>query len=340
MTTKSERGDPWSGIPTPDRAAAISARRVDPSVRWGIFWGIDADRNCLVLIRHARVVGRPLRLPKLRGLRIEIEHSSESAHDSLVVRLVHREQREIFHRLCLDIVEAAGRAETEERAVERFLTRTWRWHRLLAGAPDGRLSDREQQGLIGELRTLDARLMPELRPTVAVQCWSGPFGAPRDFEIGRIYVEAKARRGGATPHVLVTSAHQLDAAASDRVFLSVVEVTRAVDDDIGAATLSEYAGRIRATVAERELDAVELFDERLAAAGLDWNDDYSDRRWLLGDERLFEVRDDFPHIAASRLPSGVDNVRYSISLVECERFRVGASDLAAAIRGATHDWNR
>ena len=262
----------------------------------------DRRRPQLPRVHTARAVGRSLRLPKLRGLRIGIEHSSESAHDSLAVRLIHREQRDIFHRLCLDIVEAAGRAETEERAVERFLARTWRWHRLLAGAPDGRLSDREQQGLIGELRTLEARVMPELGLAAAIQCWSGPFGASRDFEIGRTYIEAKARRGGATPHVPVTSAHQLDAAAAERVFLSVVEVTRAVDDDANATTVSEYAERIRATVAERELRAVDLFDERLAAAGLDWNDDYSDRRWLLGEERLFEVRDGFPvSVRLSRL---------------------------------------
>ena len=80
--------------------------------------------------------------------------------------------------------------------VAEFLARTWRWHRLLQGSRDGRLGDEEQKGLIGELVVLERRLLrllPVLRALDAVRSWTGPLDTPRDFEISRIHVEAKAR---------------------------------------------------------------------------------------------------------------------------------------------------
>ena len=86
--------------------------------------------------------------------------------------------------------------------------RTWRWHHLLRGGGSTlcyRLE--EQKGLLGELLVLE-------RPfccltsgaSTAVAAWRGPLGSPKDFEIGRVAIEVKARRGGAIArHVAITS---------------------------------------------------------------------------------------------------------------------------------------
>ena len=335
MTTETE--DPWKEIMPPDRAATVSAKRVDPSLSWDMFWAVEADRTCLLILQHRKETRPPRRLPKLRGLQVEAYSADQGPHDRLIVRLKDREQREIFHRLCLDIIAATGSAKTEEQAIARFLTRTWRWHRLLMGGRDGRLSDEEQKGLIGELVVLEKHLIPVLGISTAVRCWKGPLGTPKDFEIGRTCIEAKARRGTATPHVKISSEHQLDSADSDNLFLHVTEITAATDDTGDPVTISKIVERLHAIIADQDPATVDLFEALLAAIGFDWDDDYSDKRWLIGREDLFEVRDDFPRITPFMYPGGVSDLRYSISLPDCEPFRVDIENLIAAISGGCDD---
>ena len=328
--------DPWSGISPPARTSRISARRVDRPTPWGLYWGVDADRNILLILQHASAVGRSRHLPALRGLRVEVQLADDSSDERIVIRLTDPEQREIFLRFCQDIVDATALARTEEQAVERFLARTWRWHRLLRSGRESRLGDEEQKGLIGELVVLERHLLPTLGALDAVRCWIGPLDAPQDFEISRVRVEAKAQ-SPATPRVTISSEHQLDSGDGDTLFLHVTEVMNSAEGTSGAFTVTEVASRIRSVIAEYDMVAVDLFEERLSHVEFDWTDDYSDRLWLVGRESLYEVREGFPRITPAMFPGGVDKVCYTISLPECEAFRAELPVLATAVAGATDD---
>ena len=281
---KSDLSDPWKPIKRPDKMSTVTARRVDSSSPWGVFWAIDADGNCLLMLQFRRETMEPRRLPKLRGLQVETRSPEVGPHGLLVIRLLEREQREIFHRLCLDIVAATVAAESEEEAIERFLGRTWRWHRLLRSGRDGRLTEEEQRGLAGELRFLGTHLLPIVGVAVAVRCWTGPLDSPKDFEIGGNCVEVKARRGTATPYVAIASEHQLDSSGVSFLYLYVAEVTAATEDS--ALTITEMAEEVRSVIAAGDPAAIELFEERLLSIGFDWEDDYSDKRWFTGREHL------------------------------------------------------
>ena len=263
---------------------------------------------------------------------METSATEDGLGERVVIRLTDGEQREVFHRFCVDVVEATRVARTAEEAVERFLARTWRWHRLLRSGRDGRLSDEEQKGLIGELRVIEHYLLDITGARDAVEGWGGPLGSPKDFQLGLVVVEAKAR----TPQrseVDISSINQLDAAGATRLFLSVTEVAAAADESAGAVTVADVAARVRTAVAALDVSATILFEERLAAAGFDWEDDYVDRRWTIGEEALYEVADGFPRITPSMVPPAVDDVRYTISLSGCENFRVSTATLGEAISG-------
>lgn len=323
--------DPWSGIVQPDQIDNVTALRVNRSSRWDLFWGVDTEQTCLLILRFQRGTQVLPQLPRLRGLTVERRSPAADPDDVLIIRLLETEHREIFHRLCLDIVDATDGAETEAEAISRFVARTWRWHRLLRGGRDGRLDEEEQKGLIGELGLLETHLLPTLEFSQAVRSWRGPLGTPKDFEIGRVGVEVKARRGASSPHLSISSEHQMDSTGMDVLFLQVVEITEAVSDAANALTVTEIAGRIRSVIDARDPMTADLFDARLFATGFDWADDYSDRRWIRGREQFFHVRDGFPRITRSVLPAGVLNVRYSISLPDCEPYRVSSDDLLELI---------
>jgi len=241
--------------------------------------------------------------------------------------------RDIFHRLCLDIMAAADRAGSEIEAVQLFLARTWRWHHLLRGGGDGRLTPEEQKGLIGELIVLETILLPILSPAEAVATWHGPLGAPKDFEVGRACIEAKARRGAATPYVAISSEHQLDFSGIDILFVHVSELDQEHSAAKDGFTVTAIAERCRQAIASRDRGAMEPFETLLEATGFRWEDDYSDVRWVQGRQHLFKVGPGFPAITAASCPTGVSNVRYSIALMECEPYRVTQDEVISVLMG-------
>lgn len=328
--------DPWKPISPPDQTSNVSGRRVDPKLSWRMFWAVDAEKNCLLMLQYNPVNKPENKLPKLRGLEVEIRTPETDEVSLLVIRLIDSEQREIFYRLCLDIISATRLANTEKEAVERFLARTWRWHRLLRVGKDGRLSSEEQKGLIGELEILRQVLIPVIGVQTSVKSWTGPLGAPKDFEIGRTCLEAKARRGAATPFVTISNEHQLDTNGVNSLILYVSEITAAGENDTNAATITQIAQMALQIIESLDMSMSELFEERLAATGFDWADDYSDQKWLRGPNHTYEVNEDFPRVTSNMYPSGVGNLRYSIFLPDCEPFRINPQHLNEMITEGAH----
>lgn len=335
---RTDSSDPWEGLSPPAQTASVSGRRVDPELQWDIYWAVDSDNSCLLILQHARENQPKNKLPNLRGLEIESRAPREGNHALLVIRLKDNEQKEIFHQLSLDIVGATRMARSEAEAIERFLARTWRWHRLLRGGRDERLSEEEQKGLIGELWFMRRHLFPSIGVGASIKSWTGPLDSPKDFEVGRVCIEVKARRGAATPFVAISTEHQLDGAQLDALFLNVTEVTGTSIEDPKGVTVTGVAKSVLEDVQEKDVATVELFEERLLAVGFDWVDDYTDKNWLIGPEHLFEVSGGFPRITPSMYPKGAANVRYSISIQDCEPFRTDHVYMKSLLpRGANDD---
>ena len=329
MTTN----DPWESIEAPTGDAGFSARRIPDTGThaWGLYWAVDRHRHCILILQHHTGDARSRRLPRLRGLRVETQKTEDQSGNRLIIRLTDCEQRDVFHRFCMDIVDATRPSRTEEEAVERFLVRTWRWHRLLRGGGDVRLSQEEQKGLMGELCLLERQLIPAIGPADALQSWTGPVGATKDFQVGRTGIEVKTHSPH-VPKVRISSAEQLDTAGTARLFLHVVEVSEAPGDP-ASVTITDVASRVRDTIASLDISANILFEERLNAVGFDWNDDYSDNPLLIGDLSLFEVLEEFPRISPPMFVPGVEDVQYSVILSCCEKFRVDMTVLTQTISG-------
>lgn len=325
--------DPWKDLAPPSAADAINAKRVSADLPWGFFWARSIDHRCLLLLQHSEASTPRGRLPLLKEIEVTVFDGNRDGDQTLVWKLLDSAHRDIFHTLCEDIVASASRATTEREAVDVALARTWRWYHLLRGGTDGRLSHEEQKGLIGELLVIENDLLPRISVGDTVAAWRGPLGAPKDFEIGRICVEAKARRGAATPYIAISSENQLDETGTDILFLRVVDLDQAPSDAGHGFSLSDIANRIRSAVSALDERAGIAFEDLLSAAGFQRDDDYSDSRWVTGAIRLYRVRGGFPRITAQSASPGVTNVKYTISLTACEPFRVEDDALQSALEG-------
>ena len=325
--------DPWKSIVPPTQNDQIHALRVPNTgdLDWGLYWAKDSLKRCLLILQHDSDRLHTQRLPKLQGLQVEVLNTENRSGKRLVIRLMDSGQRDVFHRFCIDIINTTNASPSQEEAIKSFLIRIWRWHHLLRGGSDGLLSLKEQKGLIGELSVLEYQLLPFTDAVSALRSWMGPDGAPKDFQVGNVAIEAKTR----SPHVStigISSAEQLDKMASERLFLHVTEVSEALGNS-DAVTITDVVLRIRDTFVTFDISAVTLFEERLSAAGFDWNDDYSGHPLLIGGFFLYEVVDGFPCITPLMSPPGVKCLRYTIELNQCKRFRVDMKVMTRLLSG-------
>jgi hypothetical protein len=325
--------DPWASIRQPDSTALLAMRRVSVDAHWGFYWAKDQAGKCLLVLMHDAASTPTGTLPHPRGLSVELTEPSEGRR-ALLLKLQDVSQRDIFLKLAIDIMEATQTSPTEPEAVSLALARTWRWHHLLKGGSGGKLGNEEQKGLIGELLVLKRHLLPLMSPLAAISAWRGPLGAPKDFEIGRLAIEAKARRGSATPFVRISSEHQLDTSDCDRLFLHVVDLDSTNEDAhrSNVVSVASLADEIRGLVNSVDRVAIEMFEACLVSAGITRTNDYEDDLWVEGRTRVFDVIEGFPRITPTSAGASVRGVQYSIDLADSEHFAVLLAEIADEIR--------
>ncbi|MCY4307598.1 MAG: PD-(D/E)XK motif protein [Rhodobacteraceae bacterium] len=302
--------DPWTKLGPGD------ARRVNFDGKWEFFWVVLEDNMPGLMLGLPESIQKPeIKLPKLKNIVISFRLVPKGK--AFVLGLKEKSQVEIFETLCRNVVTAGESAESVENALFRAIQRTRRWHYLLRSGKNDSMSLEEQRGLIGELACL-RDLVNGLGKETAIEAWTGPFGSVRDFELIGSCIEVKTRKVAARPYISISSEDQLADVEGCRVFLQVVNVASAVIPD--GNTLHDFV-RITGELFEASDTALEKWENAIYSTGYDPANDYENRRWMLQSTINYEVLDDFPRIS-SPLPSGVEKVRYNLSLENCEPFKL------------------
>lgn len=298
--------DPWKDL------TEGNMRRVDARGKHDFFWATVENKAPALLMGLELETEMAADLPTLKNIDVQFRTVNGRA---LVISLLDNAHREIFETLCRDIVEAAEGAPDQSAALDRVIRRTLRWHFLLKGGSSLGLSKEEQRGLVGELAFL-REIATDVSPETAIEGWTGPDGAAKDFEFPTACIEVKARRGAAKPYVRISSEDQLSDVTGRKLFLRVYDVDSAVIPEG-----DNLHGHVEKTVAmfEDYPDCLDALEERLEAVGYDHTHDYEKRRWIVGTCRTFAVAEGFPRITPP-LTSGVHNVTYAIDLAECAQF--------------------
>jgi hypothetical protein len=308
---------PWSGL----EAGKIDTRRVDASANWNWFWAV-LPRADVALVLKLSSLPEPLPdLPNLKNL--EIRFQTLPGGPILYIRLKDNAQLELFETLCRDVMASAELAETEAGALDRAIARTFRWHYLLRGGKQEALAEEAQKGLIGEIEVLKL-LISTVGTTPALAAWTGPSGAPKDFELKADCIEVKARRGASQPFVKIANEYQLADVPGRRLWLGVLAVDK-VHAPHGR-TLTEYVTEVTDHLQQMEPHAITSWDLHLADAGFDTAHDYSAWRWIVSKPDFYVVSSDFPRIV-SPVPEGVGSVTYALSLSACAPFQTDWGNL-------------
>ena len=312
---------PWSGL----EAGKVDTRRVSASARWNWFWAVMPRADIALVLQLGDLPKPTPDLPKLRNL--EIRFQTLPGGPILYIRLKDNAQLELFETLCRDVMAAGELAETEAEALERAIGRTFRWHYLLRGGKLEVLSEEAQKGLIGEIEVLKL-LIANIGAKPALTAWTGPSGAPKDFELKADCIEVKARRGASQPFVKITNEHQLADVPDRRLWLAVLAVDK-VQSPHGM-TLTEYVAEVTEFLERTEPSAIMDWDLHLADVGYDLLHVYSAWRWIVSAPVFHAVAEGFPRIAAP-VPLGLSSVSYALALSACTPFRTDWGDVRSQL---------
>ncbi len=302
---------PWAGL----EVGKIDTRRVSASARWNWFWAVMPRADAALVLQLADLPQPIPDLPKLRNL--EIRFQTLPGGPILYIRLKDNAQLELFETLCLDVMAAGELAVAEAEALERAIGRTFRWHYLLRGGRLEVLSEEAQKGLIGEIEVLKL-LIEAIGAKAALTSWTGPSGAPKDFELKTACIEVKARRGASQPFVTIANEYQLADVPSRCLWLAVLAVDK-VQPPHGK-TLTECIAELTELLEKTEPSAITDWDLHLADAGFDFLHDYTAWRWLVSKPDFHVVTEGFPRIAEP-VPLGIASVSYALALTACTPYR-------------------
>ena len=273
------------------------------------------DAPCLLLSTQLSAEA----LFELGGLRLITVPDSRGP--LLVLSLEDTGRRDLFVKLCADLVEAA--ASDPANALSRFLQRLEAWRQFLRDRQDG-LSRTDVIGLIGELLVLERLLGLD---AAIVSTWEAPADGLHDFHARGHSLEIKAGLGP-SPTITISRLDQLDTAGLRRLDLVHIKLVEARD----GRTLGDIILSIRGMIP----GMVPQFDNAILRRGLLPDDDAARNapRVQMRTMDTYLVSDGFPRLLRTSLPVAITDATYTLDVRALAAFAADTTEtLEAFIRG-------
>lgn len=316
-------------------STGLVALRLNPESRFNVFAALEpATARRFLLIKSGRNDVRPQRpLPVGRGFRVQfvVNAADRDGANSLQFELIDPTHADVFDVIGNNVLAQVLAAADDKGAFEVFVTQIEEWQRFLDSLPSAGLSPQARQGLFAELWFMREFLLSEQTAANAVGSWAGPKAQAKDFQFSGLAVEVKSSAAKEHSRFTISNELQLDASSVGRLLLCGVLLEPLT---AGGTSLPDIIAAIRTSIAGDHA-ALRVFSDKLLQTGYrDIDAQNYVERYALRSVRFFDVQDGFPRIVASDLRHGVGDVRYSILLSECERFRV-SDDAARLLIGQT-----
>lgn len=307
-----------TGVP-----AGLVVLRLHPESRFNVFAAYEAaTTRRFLLIKSPRNDVRPRRpLPAGRGFRVRfvVNAVDPDGASSLQFELIDPTHADVFDVIGNNVLAHVLASPDDKGAFDAFIAQIDEWQRFLDALPGDGLSPQARQGLFAELWFMREFLLREQTPANAVGSWAGPRAQAKDFQFSGLAVEVKSSAAKEHSRFGISNELQLDAQSVGRLLLCGVLLEPLT---AGGTSLPEVIEAIRHSLAGDRAAFREFSDKLLQTGYRDIDAQNYVERFAVRSLRFFDVRDDFPRIVASDLRAGVGDVRYSILLSECERFRV------------------
>lgn len=316
-----ELHEAWNSAASRQSQAPASAGgqyvyRTDKASRIGTFAGVDPEGSLLFAVETTQT---PPHLD-LRSDAIDYfrQERAELGSWLLFLRLKRGELRDVFARLCQDLIHSLTSATNDQEVTAAVVSRIRLWQQLFELRPSGILAPHQVKGLTAELLYMLRQLESGSREAdEVVSAWLGPTRCDQDFVFSSESVEVKAI-GPSSELVSINSLQQLQ---SERpLFLSIWTLRQAAPTELAACTLNGLVLRIEGFL-HTAPSALMAFRDRLLSAGYVHSSTYDTIAFEPLDEETFSVSGDFPRLVESDVPLGVSSATYTLSMHWIRQFQ-------------------
>lgn len=311
VTIVTMMNNPWLGL---DRLNKI---RVKESIKYNIFWVVDALNQYGLMIQCDEDFIQPRREIKLKGIEIRLDHTSTP--NLLILLLKERKDWEIFLILCNDLINVLKKEDKD--IIVKVIKRLERWQKLLQKTALKVMSKEEQMGLFSELSILLDYLIPVYGVSTAIHSWVGALGDKQDFLLEELAIEVKSYRITSGNSVWISSKEQLNS-EKNPLFLLACALNEAGSGNTVADLVKSISAKIEADGLLVE------FDEKVEEYGyIPEIQKESLTKFLLEKVNGFEVKEGFPKISLEQVSPLIKRLKYNIDLSECSQFKVNITDI-------------
>ena len=307
--------NPWLGMPE------STQRRTKAETPHDLFWITDLQGKYGFLLRSKDRFQNTKLPANLKGIEL-LKRNSNSGYGELFLILNDKEDWQIFHALCSDLISITDAYLSDSEMIFAVETRLKRWQQLLRNRRIEAISLHQQMGLFCELLCLRDVVVPKYGIEQAITSWVGPDFDKQDFLLDEAIIEVKSYRTSKGQSIKISSVKQL---LSDKVPLFLL--TYGLTPTENGQSVEDIVKDIDNCLGVGSNEAKSKFEEKLVEYG--YMPDIIQTtlyKFIVDKNRVFAASGDFPKIQQSCVMHGITDVRYSVDLLECGTFEKDIKD--------------
>ena len=246
---------------------------------------------------------------------IAVEQFQNGDVYTLRFSLENNDLLEYFCTFCQDLLDSVKVTSEDESAYHTLRSRYYSWRQLFR--PDnGRMTEAEIMGLIGELLFLRDYMIPERGIDMALESWMGPEKTHKDFSCQQDWFEIKTISFG-KESVRISSIEQLDSDIEGALIVYELEKMSPSFDGIKINQLVNSIIALLKNPSQRE-----LFMAKLQLYSFEFSNENDNLVFALKNTYKYRIDVvDIPRLHRSLLPNAITRVQYELLLSEIESFK-------------------
>lgn len=259
----------------------------------------------------------PPRIDSTKGLKVSHLQEDENVFWTSF-DLINQSAKPVFFSLCDDLLAVINEHVIEQDALTALKNRFFAWQNLFMQNSSA-LSEEKIIGLLGELYFLYNCLIPKFSPQYAIDAWSGPEGANKDFSTEQSWYEVKTASVNINT-VKINSPAQLSSPLTGYlVILRYETMSEQYNDE--ASNIIHLFRKIMPLLDNNELKS--KFISKLLVCGFDVNGDSYKKKYRIDSMNFYKVENGFPRITEQdiKFPE-IDKVTYTLHINSLENFKV------------------
>lgn len=245
---------------------------------------------------------------------INVSQTKQDGCLSLCFSLENADLLEYFCTFCEDLISSTNSISDDNIAYRILSSRYLSWKKLFK-PNQGKLSENDVMGLIGELLFLKNIMFNKYGYDLSLESWTGPELTHKDFSLEETWYEIKSISVGKGT-TKISSIEQLDSDVNG--FLIVIELEK-MSPSFNGLKLNSLVTEILVTLPHNIQK--EFFLSKLNQYGYDFSPEYDNFVFSCIKQEAYVVDASFPRLTRIQVPTAVQKVQYELILAEIESFK-------------------